>query len=68
MQERRTRKNPGSRGYRVPGHTAGEFRIVGMERGGDVTYFGDMVDELGQYEDLGTIKELQELKERYGKK
>lgn len=55
MPERLTRKN-GSGTYRVPMVTQGELNV-----------FGELANRLGQYEDLGTVKELTELKNRIKK-
>lgn len=61
MPERLTRKN-GSGTYRVPMATQGELDLKWQQ--GKLNVFGELANRLGQYEDLGTVKELTELKNR----
>lgn len=64
MPERLTRKN-GSGTYRVPMATQGELDLKWQQ--GELNVFGELANRLGQYEDLGTVKELTELKNRIKK-
>ena len=48
---RMTLKNPNNQGYRIPMSRAGTLRIESNGRFSDI--FGDMVNRLGQFEDLG---------------
>lgn len=57
--ERMTVTNPNNRSYRVPLEKAREFKIESY--GTSVGIFGDLVNRLGQYEDLGSIEQLKEL-------
>ena len=61
MPERLTRKN-GSGTYRVPMVTQEELDLKWQQ--GELNVFGELANRLGQYEDLGTVKELTELKNR----
>lgn len=56
MQKRLTRKNPNVNTYRLPLMTNSGFRAE--NQGGQLTLFGDLVDKLGRYEDLGEPEEL----------
>lgn len=60
----RALRNPNGAGYRVPISKMGDFEVKKQQ--GEHFLFGELVDELGQYEELGTIKELTELKKRWG--
>lgn len=52
--------NPGAKPtYRIPVERFGEFSI--KSHGMFTAMFGDIADKLGQYEDLGTVEELQRI-------
>lgn len=55
--ERITRKNPDG-SFRLPAYKAGTFRMEWQME--TPVFFGDAVNKLGQYEELGTLKELKE--------
>lgn len=59
MQERLTRRNP-NHTYRVPMVTQRELDLKWQQ--GTLNVFGELANRLGQYEDLGTVEELTELK------
>lgn len=60
MPERLTRRNP-NHTYRVP--MADQKKTIRLEwQQGSLNVFGELADRLGQYEDLGSIEELMELK------
>ncbi len=59
MPERLTRRNP-NHTYRVPMADQKTIRLEWQQ--GSLNVFGELVDRLGQYEDLGSIEELMELK------
>lgn len=56
---RLTRKNPGSRGYRIPMCTQKTLRLEWQQS--DLAVYGEVADKLGRYEDLGSPEELEEL-------
>lgn len=62
---RRTQKNANGT-YRSPGNRAGSFRIEYQFE--ETVVYGDIVNSLGEYEDIGTAEEFRELKRLYGKK
>lgn len=62
---RRTQKNANGT-YRSPGRRAGTFRIEYQFE--ETVVYGDLVNSLGEYEDIGTAEEFRELKRLYGKK
>ena len=62
---RSTLRNPNG-SFRLLMSRFGDFKIEKQQ--GERVMFGELVNELGQYEDLGTIEELRNLKRRYGKK
>lgn len=55
--ERFTIKNPDG-SFRIPAERLGEFRIE--QSGMFIAMFGDMVDKLGNYEELISLKEAGE--------
>ena len=61
-----TIKNPNELGYRAPLRGHEKIRIDHNE--GTVSVFGDVVDLLGRYEDLGSLQEFAALKEAQTKK
>lgn len=62
---RRTNKNPNG-SFRVVGKRIGSFRIEHQLE--ETVLFGDVVDSLGEYEEIGTPEEFRILKMRYGTK
>lgn len=64
--DRMTVINPNNKSYRVPLEKAKEFKIETY--GTSTGIFGDLVNRLGQYEDLGSIEELKELAKMNNKK
>lgn len=63
MKERMTLRNPGGT-YRMNGRRAKSLRIE--YQNGEVAIFGDAINRLGSYEDIGEPEELRALKEAYG--
>ena len=61
-EERFTIPNPNGAGYRIPACRGGNFRIEWQQD--QPVVYGSIADRLGAYEDIGTIEELRELKER----
>jgi hypothetical protein len=59
MPERLTRRNP-NHTYRIPMADQKTIRLEWQQ--GSLNVFGELADRLGQYEDLGTVEELMELK------
>ncbi len=47
-------------GYRIPGCRASSIRLEWQQE--QTVLFGTVADRLGEYEDLGSIEELRELK------
>ncbi len=56
-RERYTRKNPNG-SFRVPIEEVGQFRIE--QNRNSIGIFGDVVDKLGEYEELLSIQEARE--------
>lgn len=65
MEQRYTRRNPGGRGFRIPAEHLGEFRI--LQCGLSIAVFGDLVDKLGEYEELLSLREAREYARKKGK-
>ena len=63
--KRLTRKKTYVPGYRIPVKNYIEMQVLTL--GGDTNMTGTVVDRLGEYEDIGTVKEFRQLKETYGK-
>ncbi len=59
---RMTIKNSNDTGYRAPLRNHEKIRIDHNEE--IITVFGDVIDRLGKYEDLGTLEDFAALKER----
>lgn len=57
-KEKMTRKNPNGT-YRLLGNEAGSIRMEWQQE--QPVFFGDPVDKLGMYEELGTPEELKKL-------
>ena len=60
MRNRLTIANPNGVGYRIPGCRAASLRLEWQQE--QTVLFGTVADRLGEYEDLGSIEELRELK------
>ena len=60
MRNRLTIANPNGVGYRIPGCRASSLRLESQHE--KTFHFGTVEDRLGEYEDLGSIEELRELK------
>ena len=54
MEKRYTRRNPNG-SYRIPAEGLGEFRII--QHGISIALHGDLVDKLGEYESLLSLRE-----------
>lgn len=54
MEKRYTRKNPNG-SFRIPAENAGEIRMD--QTGIHIAFFGDIINKLGQYEELLTLEE-----------
>ncbi len=54
---RMTIKNPNGKTYRLPASRAGENRMEQQQE--MIVFYGDLVNLLGRYEDLGPIEELE---------
>jgi hypothetical protein len=62
-----TIKNPGnSDSYRAPLNRTGEIEMKWQQE--TPVFYGEMVNLLGRYEDLGTPEELEKLKHKNGPK
>lgn len=57
MEKRYTRRNPNG-SYRIPAEGVGEFRI--SQFGDSIALYGSLVDKLGEYESLLSIREARE--------
>lgn len=66
MEQRMTIKNPGGAGYRIPLSRGGIIEMKWQQE--QPVLFGNPVDKLGRYEDIGTPREFAELKARFGAK
>lgn len=62
MNNRLTIANPNGAGYRIPGCRAASLRLEWQQE--QTVLFGSVADRLGEYEDLGSVEELRELKRR----
>lgn len=65
--EKMTRKNPDG-SFRLPAYTVGTFRMEWQQE--TPVFFGEAVNKLGQYEELGTLEEVREairIRRSYGK-
>ena len=62
MSGRITIANPNGAGYTIPGCTASSLRLPWQQE--QTVLFGTVADRLGEYEDLGSVEELRELKRR----
>lgn len=62
--ERMTRKNPNGT-YRLPMNTAMSVRMEWQQE--QTVLFGNPIDRLGEYEEIGTPQEFAQLKAIYGK-
>ena len=62
MSGRITIANPNGAGYRIPGCRASSLRLEWQLE--QSVLFGTVADRLGEYEDLGSVEELRELKRR----
>lgn len=60
MRNRLTIANPNGVGYQIPGCRASSLRLEWQQE--QTVLFGTVADRLGEYEDLGSIEELRELK------
>lgn len=60
--ERMTTKNPNGVTYRMLIKNAGMFKMAWQQE--MLVFFGDAVDRLGEYEDLGTVGKFKELLEK----
>lgn len=60
MRNRITIANPNGTGYRIPGCRASSIRLEWQQE--QTVLFGTVADRLGEYEDLGSVEELRELK------
>ena len=60
MRNRITIANPNGTGYRIPGCRAFSIRLEWQQE--QTVLFGTVADRLGEYEDLGSVEELRELK------
>lgn len=63
--DRMTIRNPNG-SYRIPMSRAGTIRQAWQQE--QTVLFGDPVDKLGTYEDIGTPQEFAQLKKNYGTK
>lgn len=52
--------------YRSPGRRVGSFRIENQLE--ETVIYGDLVNSLGEYEDIGTAEEFRDLKQLHEKK
>ena len=62
MKNRLTIANPNGVGYRIPSCRATSLRLEWQQE--QTVLFGTIADRLGEYEDLGSVEELRELKRR----
>lgn len=62
MTERYTHKNPDGHTFRAPVERLGEFRV--LQSGLSIAIFGDLVDRLGEYEELLTLDEAKDYAKR----
>ena len=62
MKNRLTIANPNGVGYRIPSCRATSLRLEWQQE--QTVLFGTIADRQGEYEDLGSVEELRELKRR----